>query len=282
MSLLPNRRSIRCLCGCLALLTLGFSGDVGAAKAKRARTTPDAPEGGRRFKLEADESVAQQLNDPTAFLREVRIDMVVEHGAGRDHTTLEWTPTLALPLSERLRFEGGIPLLFNGPDDTNDIELGDIFASVSYIFHQSQHFAALADFRVDLPTGDESSGAGLSVSQWHATLGSVIYSFEEENILIIPFLEYRRSIFGSRGSPSVGNLIGSVGVVYLRSAESYLRGDWTVNFDAKNRWNSSGLFNLEIGRVFGGHYTVSLGYEFDLWGDAEIRNQASLSIGYLF
>jgi hypothetical protein len=281
MILRPPCRALRCLVASLALFAAVFAED-GEARPRRARTKPDAPEGAHRFKVEADESVASQLNDPTSFLREARIDMALEHSTGRDHTLFEWTPTLALPLSERLRFEGGIPLLFNGPADRNELELGDIFVSTSYIFHQSEKFSALADVRIDLPTGNERFGAGLNVTQWHLSLGSVYYGFEENHILVIPFVEYRRSIFGGRGKPAADNLLGSVGVVYLWSEDAYLRGDWTLNFDAKSRWNSAGLLNLEAGRVFGGHYAVSVGYEFDLWGDAEMRNQASLSIGYLF
>lgn len=264
------------------VLFAGLFAEDSEARAKRARTKPDAPEEKHRFKVEADESVAQQLNDPTSFLREARIDMAMEHGTGNHHTLLEWTPTLAFPLGERLRFEGGIPLLFNGPADRDELELGDIFLSTAYIFSQSESFSALADIRVDLPTGNESFGAGLSVTQWHVSLGGVYYGLEDKRILVVPFVEYRRSIFGARGKPATDNALASVGVVYLWSENAYLRGDWTLNFDAKNRWTSSGLLNVEMGRVFQGHYTVSLGYEFDLWGDAEIRNQASLSLGYLF
>lgn len=265
---------------CCALL-LGLP-DESWARTKRPGNGVEAPAQNRRFKVEADESVAEQLNDPTAFLREARIDMAVEHGTGSDHTLLETTPTLAMPLSDRLRFEGGIPLLFNGPGDSGKLELGDIFASLSYIFYQSVDFGALAEVRADLPTGNESQGAGLGVTQAHASLGSVIYTFEDQDILLVPFVEYRRSVFGGGDSPSVSHLIGTVGVVYLWSDETYIRSDWTLNFDGERRWHSSALLNLEIGRVFANHYAVVLGYEFDLWGDADIRNQVTLSLGYLF
>jgi hypothetical protein len=80
----------------------------------------------------------------------------------------------------------------------------------------------------------------------------------------------------------VSSLIGSVGVVYLLSEDSYLRGEGTVNFDERHGWRDSGMLGLEIGRVFFDRYSVAVGYEFDLWGDAEIRNAANVSLNYLF
>ena len=265
----------------LISLLAGVSTDAWA-KRTRSKRTKNVPSQGHTFGVEADESVAQQVNDPTSFLREIRIDTAIEHGAGSRHTTIEWIPTLSLPLGQRFRFEGGIPVLSNAPDDRDEVELGDIYASFAYIFWQSKDFNALVDFRIDLPTGHEIRGAGFSVTQWHATLGSVIYTFEERDFLIIPFVEYRRSIFGGAGSPEVSSLIGSVGLVYLLSQTSYVRSDWTVNFDEQNNWSDSALLNLEVGRIFRDRYSLALGYEIDLWGDAEIRNAAIVSVGYLF
>lgn len=267
------------------ILLLALSGvmDEGWAKAgQRKKRLRSKHSDSQSFEAEADESVAEQVNDPTSFLRETRLDVGVEHGSGSDHTTLEWTPALALPLSERLRFEAGIPLLVNGPNDRNDLEPGDVYGSVAYIFASTPTANYFTDFRIDLPTGNEPRGAGLSVTQWHAALGSVIYAFNEQSFLIIPTLEYRRSIFGNADAPKISSLIGNLGVVYLWSEDSYLRGEWTVSFDAARGWRDAGLLNLEVGKVFFERYSVSLGYEFDLWGDAEIRNAAQMSVGYLF
>jgi hypothetical protein len=89
-------------------------------------------------------------------------------------------------------------------------------------------------------------------------------------------------MFGDAESYEVSSLIGSVGVVYLLSEDSYLRGEGTVNFDERHGWRDSGMLGLEIGRVFFDRYSVAVGYEFDLWGDAEIRNAANVSLNYLF
>lgn len=278
-----NYRVLRGLLVCLALAGLMVAGSNDAwAKASRGKRAKRQAGQGHTFAIEADESVAQQINDPTSFLREIRLDTSIEHGSGSKHTLVEWTPALALPLSQRLRFETGVPMLSNGPRDRDEVELGDIYASCAYIFLESARFNALADFRIDLPTGNESREAGLNVTQWHAALGSVVYAFEEQGVLIIPFVEYRRSIFETPGSPRVSSLIGSVGVVYLLSEQSYLRGDWTLHFDGHNGWQDSALLNIEIGRVFADRYSLSLGYEFDVWGDAELRNAATVSMGYLF
>jgi len=226
--------------------------------------------------------VAEQVNDPTSFLREVRIDTTVGHGEGSQHTTVEWIPTLAMPLSQRTRFEAGIPILSNGPEDDDELELGDIYLSAAYIFFQSAAANALADLRIDLPTGNDRTGAGMNVTQWHATVGSVIYTFLDDGFLIVPFLEYRRSIFGRPDSVRVSSVIGSVGLIYLMSENSYVRSDWTVNFNEADDWGDSALLSVEVGRVFMDRYSLALGYEFDLWGDAEIRNAAIVSVGYLF
>lgn len=242
--------------------------------------------GGRRASASgADESVAEQVNDPTAFLREVRVDMAIEHGEGDEHTLIEWIPTLEMPLSQRTRFEAGVPVLSNGPDDRDEFELGDIYLSGAYIFYQSAAFNGLVDLRIDLPTGNEQLVAGQGVTQWHASLGTVVYTFLEQGFLVLPFLEYRRSIFGGEESPRISSLVGQVGLVYLLSDNSYVRGDWTVNFDElgePGEWGDSALLALEVGRVFLDRYSVAVGYEFDLWGDSQIRNAAIVSLGYLF
>lgn len=265
----------------LIVLLAGINSDgwANGARSKRSKTRPAE---GHTFDIEADESVAQQVNDPTAFLREIRMDTTIEHGAGSNHTIVEWIPTLSLPLSQRLRFEGGIPFVVNGPDDRDEVEPGDLYSSIAYVFSPHEEFSALLDFRIDLPTGNESRSAGLNITQWHATLGSVIYSFDEEGLLIIPFVEYRQSIFDEGDRLKVSSWIGSVGLVYLLSQTTYLRNDWTVNFDKQNDWKNSALLNLEVGHIFMDQYSVAVGYEFDLWGDAEIRNAVFASFGYLF
>jgi len=272
---------LRLLCFCLmAPIALGCTDDCFAGGF--AKRTKRSARSSNASKVVADESVAEQVNDPTSFLREVRIDTTIGHGEGSKHTLVEWIPALAMPLSQRTRFEAGIPFLSNGPGDKDEVELGDIYLSAAYIFFQSAAANALADFRIDFPTGNELTGAGQNVTQWHATLGSVVYTFVDRGLLIIPFLEYRRSIFGGRDSLKVSSLIGSVGLVYLLSDDSYVRSDWTVNFDEPEDWGDSGLLSFEVGRVFMDHYSVALGYEFDLWGDSEIRNAAIVSLGYLF
>lgn len=270
-------------CACLALfLILCATTDEGWAATVRGKRTKVRPAGGETFGIGADESVAEQVNDPTSFLREVGMDVGIEHGEGSKHTIIEWTPRLALPLTQRFRFEAGVPLFANGPGERDDMELGDIYASLAYIFASTRSANYLADVRVDLPTGNESRQAGLNVAQWHAALGSVVYAFQDQGFLLIPWLEYRRSMFEDAESYQVSSLIGSLGVVYLLSENSYLRGEGTVNFDAARGWRDSATLGLEIGRVFSGRYSVAVGYEFDLWGDAEIRNAANVSLGYLF
>lgn len=266
------------MCVCLSTaIAFGGMDDGMAGPAKRTKG------GGRRASASgADESVAEQVNDPTAFLREVRVDMAIEHGAGDHHTLVEWIPTLEMPLSQRTRFEAGVPVLSNGPDDRDEFELGDIYLSGAYIFYQSAAFNGLVDFRIDLPTGNEQTVAGQGVTQWHASLGTVVYTFLEQGFLVLPFLEYRRSIFGGEESPRISSLVGQLGLVYLLSDDSYVRGDWTVNFDEPDGWGDSALLALEVGRVFLDRYSVAVGYEFDLWGDAQIRNAAIVSLGYLF
>lgn len=230
----------------------------------------------------ADESVAEQVNDPSSFLREVRIDTAIGHGEGSQHTLIEWVPTLEMPLSRLTRFQAGVPVLSNGPEDKDEFELGDIYLSGAYIFYQSAAVNGLVDFRIDLPTGNEHTVAGEGVTQWHASLGTVVYSFLEEGFLLVPFLEYRRSVFRGEDSPNISSIVGKVGVIYLLSEDSYVRSDWTVNFDEPDGWGDSALLALEVGRVFMDHYSVALGYEFDLWGDSQIRNAAIVSLGYLF
>lgn len=264
-------------------LTLALCGaaDDGWAKAGRGKKRVRVRQADSQS-VEADESVAEQVNDPTSFLREARVDVTVEHGTGSDHTTLEWAPAVALPLSERLRFEAGIPMLVNGPNDRNDVELGDVYSSLAYIFASTHTANYFADVRVDFPTGNEPRGAGLNVTQWHAALGAVIYEFQNLDLLLIPVVEYRRSIFGGADRPRVDSLVGNMALVWLWSEDSYWRGEWTVSFDATHNWRDAGLLNIELGKVFFDRYSLSLGYEFDIWGDAEIRNAALLSAGYLF
>jgi hypothetical protein len=86
----------------LALLAaLGCdSAEAAGARSKRL-TAGDGPlnlmavskrlkaKGGDSLAAEADESVAEQVNDPTSFLREVRLDAAVEHGTGSSHTTVD-------------------------------------------------------------------------------------------------------------------------------------------------------------------------------------------------
>lgn len=243
----------------------------------------DAPAPPRRtFDAGGDESVAEQVNDPTAFLRQVSLDTTVEHGGGDSAVTLEWMPTLAFPIGQRFRFEAGVPVLFNGSADPDEIEPGDVYASLSYIFFRSEDFAAFSEFRLDLPTGNERRGADLGVTQWHVSLGTSIYTFQAMGLLIIPYLEYRRSIFGGDDKAQVSSLIGSLGLVYLLSKDAYLRSDWTVNLDGSSAWQDSALVNFEIGQVFDDRYSVALSYEVGLWNAEEIRNAATVSLGYLF
>lgn len=271
----------RSLCGCLiAAVVLAGADDCAARGA--ARRTKRSGQGSGAAEVVADESVAEQVNDPSSFLREIRVDTTIGHGEGSQNTTVEWIPTLAMPLSQRTRFEAGIPILSNGPGDNDEFELGDVYLSAAYIFFQSAALNALADLRIDLPTGNDRAGAGMGVTQWHASLGTVVYTFLEEGFLIVPFLEYRRSIPGGSDSVRVSTLIGRVGIVYLLSESNYVRSDWTVNFNEPEGWGDSALLNVEVGRVFMDRYSVALGYEFDLWGDAFIRNAAIVSVGYLF
>jgi hypothetical protein len=55
-----------------------------------------------------------------------------------------------------------------------------------------------------------------------------------------------------------------------------------LSFGERNRWRDAGLFNLEAGKIFFDRHSFAPGYGFDLWGDAEIRNAAIVSLGYLF
>ena len=271
------------LCTPLALILAlgGAPADTWAAGTRSKRPKAQQSSGGA-FELTADESVAEQVNDPTSFLREIGVDTSVEHGTGRNHTLVEWTPWLALPLGQRFRFQAGIPIIANGPEDRDDMELGDVYASLAYIFASSRDANFLADVRLDLPTGNELREAGLNVAQWHAALGSVIYTFQDRGFLIIPWLEYRRSMFGKAESRKVSSLLSSVRVVYFLSEDSYVRGEGTLSFNEHQDWRDAGLLGFEVGRVFWHRFSVAVGYECDLWGDAEIRNAANVSLSYLF
>ncbi len=253
-----------------------------SAEAKSVRGKRLKAKGSDNLAVEADESVAEQINDPSSFLREIRADAAAEHGAGPSHATVELTPTLALPLSQRFRFEGGIPVLMNGPGDRNDIELGDIYGSVAYIFASTDKANHLVDLRVDFPTGDDLKDAGQGVAQWHLALGSVFYAFKDRGWLMIPKPECRRSMFEGNGAPRIGTLLGNLGLVYLWSEDGYARGELTVSFDERDGWRDAGLVSLEIGHVFMDRYSVALGYEIDAWGHAEFRNAATFSAGHLF
>jgi hypothetical protein len=145
---------------CLALILALCGAAAEGWAAVRGQRTKARPAGGETFEVEADESVAEQVNDPTSFLREIGVDVSIEHGAGSKHTLVEWTPRLALPLGRRFRFEAGVPVFANAPGDRDDVELGDIYASLAYIFASSQAANFLADVRIDLPTGNELRQAG--------------------------------------------------------------------------------------------------------------------------
>jgi hypothetical protein len=278
----PNRHFLRRgICLSLLLVLIAAATDAWSAR-PRGKRSKVRSSGAQRIEINADESVAEQVNDPTSFLREAGTDLSVEHGTGPNHTLVEWTPFLALPLSPRLRFEAGAPVMLNGVKDADDIELGDIYASLAYIFATTDDANFLADVRVELPTGNADREAGQGVSQWHFSLGSVIYAFEEQDLLLIPWVEYRRSLFGGADSPKISGLLGSLRVVYLLSDVSYLRAEGSLQFDETRSWADSGALGLEAGRIFFGRYSVAVGYEIDLWGDSEIRNAANLSVSYLF
>lgn len=258
------------------LFSVADDGWAGSVRAKRKIKTIQQD---RSFGVEADESVSEQVNDPTAFLREVRVDAVFEQS---HESQVEWTPTLAMPLGRLFRFEAGVPLLSNGADGQDQLEWGDIYGSLAYIFRQTPNYNALVDVRLDLPTGSEFHGAGLNIPQWHFALGSVIYRYEKQGFLLLPFLEYRRSFLEKKGLDGIGHLIGSLGVVYLLSGESFLRGDWTVDLNEKKNWSNASHLNFEIGHVFLERYALSLGYQINLWSEVESPNAGTLSIGYLF
>ncbi|SMF96401.1 hypothetical protein SAMN02949497_3797 [Methylomagnum ishizawai] len=273
-------------------LVLALDWDAAEARSlrgKRLKSTPDtaATDSGDRKKtdslaIEADESVAEQVNDPASFLREISLDTRIEHGTGPDPTTLELTPTLALPLGQRFRFESGIPVLLNGPGDRNDIEPGDLYGSLAYIFASTRSANYLADLRIDFPTGNLPFNAGQDVALWHVGLGAVGYAFQEFGFLLVSKLEYQRSIPRGRGDARIADLLGNLALVYLWSDTAYLRGEFTLTLNERAGWRNAGLFAVEAGWVFFDHYSVALGYEFDAWGSPELRNAANLALGYLF
>lgn len=277
------KRFLRYLCFVALVALVCVQVEARSLRTKRVKTSAANNRGKvDSLSIEVDESVAEQINDPASFLREISLESRLEHGGGASHTTLEWTPTLALPLSQRFRFEGGIPVLTNGPGDRDDVELGDIYGSLAYIFASTEDANHLVDVRIDFPTGNLPFDAGQNVALWHVSLGSVFYAFQERGWLVIPKLEYRRSLFGKQADAKIADLLGNIALVYLWSDSAYVRGEFTLTLNERDAWRNAGLFALEAGRVFMDHYSVALGYEFDAWGDAEMRNAANLSLGYMF
>jgi hypothetical protein len=262
----------------LALVLLAAAaGELAAAPGGRRAKLRAA---GDRIEMNADESVAEQVNDPTAFLRELGSEVTVEHGHGP--ALVEWTPWLVTPLAKRIRFEAGLPVVGHIVGDPDGMELGDAYAQLAYIFASTEDVNYLANLRLDFPTGNAERNAGEGVTQWHLALGSVIYRFEEDDVLLMPWIEYRRSLFGGPRSQDINGLLGSLRVVYLLTEDSYVRAEGTLHFDETLDWQSSGVLTLELGHIFFDRYSVALGYGLDLWGDSGRRNAANVSVSYLF
>jgi len=272
------KRSLHRLTCCTLLATLfNAAADARSLRAKRLKIQDTDS-----LSTVADESVAEQVNDPASFLREASIETSIEHGSGPSHTLVEMIPTLALPLGQRFRFEGGIPVALNGARDKDDIELGDVYTSLAYIFYSSEEANYLADLRIDYPTGNSAKQAGQELAVAHFSLASVLYAFQEQGFLLIPKLEYRRSLYKGQDAAEVSALLGNLSLVYLWSEKAFLRGELILSLDEQRAWHNSGRILLEAGKIFEQRYSVALGYEFDAWGHEQIRNQLNFSLGYLF
>lgn len=259
------------------------SGEPQNSHATPTETLHNAPE----------ESTAQKVNDPTAYLRRVDLDTDF-NWIGYDRFGYKMTPGYLTPLGETLRLRLATPFYVKTPGDTQDVRLGDVLAGLTWIPYKTEHYSPFLGMRIELPTGEAAKGAGLGVTQISPAGGVVINSLLKYGILIAPVMQYKQTIFESDNRPKLSSFVLRPNIVFFPSRTTYARADWTVAVDTRTEGRTTSRLLLEVGNIFASQYRVSAGYEWDLWGAADSTETQSsvgrpikvgifkLSLSYLF
>lgn len=111
-----------------------------------------------------DESVAEKVNDPTAYLRRVDLDTDF-NWINYSQLSYKVTPGVLTPLGEWFRLRVATSFYIDSPSDKGNARLGDVFAGLTYIPFKTEQYSPFLGLRVDFPTGDAAKGAGLGVTQ---------------------------------------------------------------------------------------------------------------------
>jgi hypothetical protein len=224
-----------------------------------------------------EESSAQKVNDPTAYLRRADLDTDF-NWIGYENFGYKLTPGYLTPLGETVRLRLATPFYVATPGDSQDVRLGDIFAGLTWIPYKTKHYSPFLGTRIEFPTGEAAKGAGLGVTQIVPAGGVVIYSFLKYGVLIAPIMQYRQTIFESDTRPKLSTFIIRPNIVFFLSRTAYARADWTVAVDTRTEGRTTSRLLLEVGNIFASQYKVSVGYEWDLWGAADSTETQS-SVG---
>lgn len=213
-------------------------------------------------------SSAQQVNDPTGYLR--RFDLDTDFNwVNYDRLGYKITPGVFTPVGESLRLRIAAPFYVKSPGDNRDVRLGDVYTGITWIPYTTKHYAPFLGMRLELPTGEAAKGAGLGVTQITPAAGVVIYSLLKYGLLLAPVLQYKQTIFESETRPKVSTFVFRPNLIFFPSPTAYARADWTITSDSRTNGRTASRLLLEIGNIFAKQYKVALGYEWDLWNNGD-------------
>ena len=165
---------LRCIASLSLFVILALS-TATPGQAAEGQTDPSVESTTVHPSKPTDESVAQKVTDPTAYLRRFDLDTNF-NSTNYDQLTYKVTPGVFTPLGDTIRLRIATPFYIDSPSDNRDLRLGDVFAALTWIPYKTNRYSPFLGMRVDFPTGDAAKGAGLGATTLTPTAGVVVYS----------------------------------------------------------------------------------------------------------